>query len=53
MKLFPHNAELTAQQSNYNYQVCRAQIAAEIAYGRLKARWCHLNDMNILTPHMS
>ena len=47
MKLFPYNAELTAQQRNYKYQVCRAQIAAEIAYGHLKARWRHLNDMNI------
>ena len=50
MKPFPHNTELPAQQRNYNYQVCRAQIVTEIAYGCLKIIWRHLlkrNDMNI------
>ena len=49
MKPFPHNTELTAQQRNYNYRVCRARIVTEIAYGHLKARWRLLkrNDMNI------
>ena len=56
MKPFPHNTILTTQQRNYNYQVCRARIVTEIAYGHLKARWRRLlkrNDMNIDNiPHV-
>ena len=46
-----HNREII-----HNYQVCRARIVTEIAYGRLKARWHRLlkrNDMNIDNiPHV-
>lgn len=56
MKPFPHNTELTTQQRNYNYRICRARIVTEIAYGRLKARWRRLlkrNDMSIDNiPHV-
>ena len=56
MKLSPHNTELIAQLRNCNYQVCRARIVTEIAYGCLKARWCHLlkrNHTNIdIIPHV-
>ena len=46
-----HNREIV-----HNYEVCRARIVTEIAYGRLKARWHRLlkrNDMNIDNiPHV-
>ena len=51
MKPYPHHHNLTSPyQKHYNYQISRAQIALENAFGRLKARWHHLakqNDMNI------
>jgi len=56
MKPFAHNTDLTAEQRTYNYQVCRARLVTEIAYGRLKTRWrCLLkrNDINIDNiPHV-
>jgi len=56
MKPFAHNTDLTSDQRNYNYQMCRAQITVEIAFGRLKGRWRRLmkrNDMNVdNTPHV-
>ena len=42
MKPFPHNSNLTQEQKNYNYRMCRARIVVENAYGRLKARWRRL-----------
>ena len=56
MKPFAHNTDLTSQQKNYNYRVCRARITVEIAFGRLKGRWRRLmkrNDMHVSNiPHV-
>ena len=55
MKPFAYNTDLTSQQKNYNYKVCRARITVEIAFGRLKGRWHRLmkrNDMHVSNiPH--
>jgi len=50
IKPFAHNTDVTSDQRNYNYRMCRVQITVEIAFGRLKGRWCRLmkrNDMNV------
>ena len=46
MKPFTHNSDLTSQQRNYNYRLCRARIVVENAFGRLKARWRRLTKRN-------
>ena len=56
MQPFAHNTDLTSQQKNYNYRVCRARITVEIAFGCLKGRWRRLmkrNDMHVSNiPHI-
>jgi len=49
MKLFPQGSTLTQGQKNFNYNLSRARIVVENAYGRLKAKWrlCKSNDMVI------
>jgi len=46
MKPFAHNTDLSEQQRNYNYRICKARIVTEIAFGRLKARWRWLLKRN-------
>ena len=48
MKAFPNNGRLTPQQKLINYQLSRARVVVEHAYGRLKGRWrCLLKRLDI------
>ena len=54
IKPYPENDHMTEQRSNFNYQISRARIVVENAFGRLKARWRRLmmkNDINIKNVH--
>ena len=54
IKPYPENDHMTEQRRNFNYQLSRARIVVENAFGRLKARWSRLmkkNDMNVKNIH--
>ena len=42
MKPFPQNSNLTTEQRQYNYRICRAPVVVENCFGHLKARWRRL-----------
>ena len=46
LKPFPFNGDLSTAKKTFNYKLSRARIVSEIAFGRLKARWCRLSKQN-------
>ena len=46
IKPYPENDHMTEQRRNFNYQLSRARIVVENAFGRLKARWRRLVKKN-------
>ena len=49
MKAFPDNGSLSREQRTFNYQLSKARVVVEHAYGRLKGRWrCLLKRNNVL-----
>lgn len=46
LKPFPHHSLLTDKQKSFNYQISRARIVSENAFGRLKGRWRRLAKQN-------
>jgi len=50
LKPYPFHSALSAAQKSFNYRLSRARIVAEIAFGRLKARWRRLLKASEMRP---
>ena len=46
IKPFPHSGTMRSNQRSFNYQVSRARIVTENAFGHLKAWWKRLSKQN-------
>ncbi|XP_062518285.1 uncharacterized protein LOC134193474 [Corticium candelabrum] len=53
IKPYPENDHMTEQRRNFNYQLSRARIVVENAFGCLKARWRRLMKKNDMSVKMS